>query len=135
MTWPLVTRAFHEAVERQLNAIIVSAHADYNRVVADYNELEKAWSARHDALLEKYHALKLLGATAIPPAEPIEFDEPDQPPDEVLAAMQAISPVRDKTYDANWLHWERNKDRAKQYPKEFADEILLGSVADDLPRH
>ena len=58
-------------------------------------------------------------------AEPVEVD---MPPDEVMAAMKAISPTMDKTYEANWAFWERNKERAKLHPEAFADEIVRGAV-------
>lgn len=96
------------------------------------------WQTRYDALLEKYHALRITtGANPAPAQESLIPDEPDLPPPEVLEAIQRISPVRDRTYEANWAHWEANKLRAAQDPKDFADEIMLGAVfaADDIIRH
>lgn len=85
--------------------------------------------ARYDALLEKYHALRVAGANAPEPVPaPVVIPEPDQPPPAVLAAMQRISPVRDKTYEANWVFWELNKDRAAAHPDAFADEIIAGAA-------
>jgi hypothetical protein len=87
------------------------------------------WRAMYLDLLEKYHALRLGGASAPLPLSPdVPMDEPDVPPDVVLAAMKAISPVPDKTYEANWQHWERNKAKAGAYPEAFAEEIIQGAV-------
>lgn len=97
MNWPLVSRATHEVLVAELRGQIVAGQ-NYglhwaNRCAAS--------DARYDALLDKYHALRVAGGN---PAEavPVAVPEPDVPPPEVLAAMQAISPQRDKTYDANW---------------------------------
>lgn len=103
----------------------LEAHAD----LAQHNLAEMR--KMYDALMEKYHELRVMGDEAPAPATPvIEIEQADQPPAEVLAAMQQISPVRDKTYEANWAHWERNKARAEAYPKEFAEEIIMGAVFD-----
>lgn len=88
------------------------------------------WRALYLDLLEKYHALRITTGANVPEPAPlvVQMDEPDVPPSTVLAAMKTISPVPDKTYEANWQHWERNKARANQHPEEFADEILNGGA-------
>lgn len=83
----------------------------------------------YDALLEKYHALAS-GQTIV--TVPATVEEPDTPPPAVLAAIQTISPVRDKTYDANWAYWGRNKARAAAHPDAFAEEIIAGVVFEPL---
>lgn len=77
--------------------------------------------------MHEHHRLALTGTVTETKAvvEPIE---PDVPPDAVLAAIKAISPVQDPTYEANWRHWERNKERARLNPEGFAKEILEGDV-------
>lgn len=140
MKLPWVSRARYELLEhnyeqarvevRRLQTAEAAAYrTGVDGQVSAYQRGVEAERARHDALLDKYHALKLLGATATEPAPAlVPIDEADVPPDEVLLAMQQISPVRDKTYEANWQHWERNKERARLYPKEFAEEIIQGAV-------
>lgn len=81
--------------------------------------------ARYDALLEKYHELAKPKAAE---TSAVVIPEPESPPPEVMAAIQAISPTRDKTYDANWAFWERNQARAKLHPDAFAEEIMQGAV-------
>ena len=84
----------------------------------------------YDALLEKYHQLAMPKAQPVVELAPIETDFP---PPEVLAAMRAISPIRDRTFDANWAYWERNKDHAAKNPEGFAQDILRG-VEYDRPK-
>jgi hypothetical protein len=60
----------------------------------------------------------------------VEMPEPDSPPDVVMAAMKQISPTKDRAYEANYAYWENNKERAKAYPAEFADEIIAGIGAE-----
>jgi len=92
-------------------------------------EERRAIQRCYDDLLEKYHALRMAGANPVEPLPPfVEMEEPDVPPDVVLAAMKQISPVPDKTYEANWQHWERNKEKAAAYPNEFAQEIIEGAA-------
>ena len=101
--------------------------AEAKLAMAEHN-LAEMRSLYHE-LLERYHALAMRLTPAVPtdPAQ-LTFPEPEGPPDEVLAAIQFISPTRDKTYEANWQYWERNKARAKEHPKAFADEIIKGGV-------
>lgn len=137
MRWPLMSVRVHE---RCIESYHVDLNAALCRVEAAERREERAvayWQQRYDALLDKYHELRVKGAEAPIPAPPaVDIAEPDQPPDVVLAAMKQISPVRDKTYEANWAHWEQNKERAAAYPKDFADEIILGNVSfGDEVRH
>ena len=72
-----------------------------------------------------------LKSAAIAPS--VEIPEPDVPPDAVMAAMKSISPIRDKTFEANWRYWEANKERARLHPEAFAEEILQGASF-EVPR-
>ena len=58
--------------------------------------------------------------------EMVPVTETDFPPPQVLAAMRRISPNRDRTFDANWAYWERNKEHAAKNPEAFALDILQG---------
>ena len=122
MRLPWVSRARYEA-QAEL------AQINHKRLL-EAQEGSRAYIAErrreYQDLLDKYHALRVSGANAPAPTEPITIEEPDLPPEEVLAAMTLISPIRDATYEANWQFWERNKERAKKHPKDFADEILKG---------
>lgn len=140
MKWPWVSRAAHERALREVDAawtklvddrrkadneFVATAQRHASEAIAFVRERD----ARYDALLDKYHALAMPKASPPAPVEAIpEIPEPDVPPDVVLAAMQQISPVPDKTYEANWAHWDRNKARAKMHPEAFAQEILEGAV-------
>jgi hypothetical protein len=127
--WPWVSRVRFELLEHNFSEARVQLAAA--KAERDRADAQLAWmSAQYCGLLEKYHALRVMGDEAPAPTPAVAFDEPEQPPVEVLAAMQQISPQRDKTYEANWAHWERNKARAAQYPKEFAEEIIMGAVFD-----
>ena len=78
-------------------------------------------------LLAKQH--ELIAALAKPTPEKVEMvpvTETDFPPPQVLAAMRRISPNRDRTFDANWAYWERNKEHAAKNPDAFALDILQG---------
>jgi len=135
MKLPFVSRArYLKASVRGINEGIkrVAAEedaAEWRSVAAEADARYAAIDARYTDLLEKYHALRMQGANAPEPVPPvIAFPEPDVPPDVVLAAMKTISPVPDKTYEANWQHWERNKEKAAAYPNEFAQEIIEGAA-------
>ena len=142
MKWPFVSRArYAKATIRGINEgikrVAAEEQADEWRQVAHKALAEaESWEAiygqerdRHDKTLERMHALRVQGANPPEPVPPaIVMEEPDVPPDVVLAAMKQISPVPDKTYEANWQHWERNKEKAAAYPQEFADEIIEGAV-------
>lgn len=62
MKWPLVSR---ELYDRERSAV-VSWLAMYNEA----NDARRDWAKRYDALLEKYHALKLAGASI--PEPPVQ---------------------------------------------------------------
>ena len=86
----------------------------------------------YDTLLAKYEALA--HGRLAQPIQPVEAMEPiEYPPDEVMAAMKAISPVRDKTYEANWAYWEANKEKARLHPAAFAAEIAEGITYEPPP--
>ncbi len=82
-----------------------------------------------EKMRDMYHELALRLATpAVPvPAVVEAIGDVEVPPDEVMAAMKAISPIRDKTYDANWAYWEANKEKARLHPVAFAAEIIDGA--------
>jgi hypothetical protein len=130
--WPFVSRARYELLEhnaekmRELNA--ERSKADENYCMHWVNRHD-ALSAKYDALLDRYDSLARLMVNAPLPLvhEPVVVEPIDEmPPQVVLDAMRTISPVRDKTYDANWAFWEANKERAKEHPDAFAEEILDG---------
>jgi hypothetical protein len=80
--------------------------------------------------IERRRVDLLLGQLTLKSAEPVssvELPEPDVPPDVVMAAMRRISPTDDETFKANYRYWEQNKDRARDYPDDFAKEILEGT--------
>jgi len=125
MRWPFVSR---RALEQAFTTHICARDQQDFRI-ADLKAAIAQRDADYATLLEKYHALRMQGANAPEPVPPvIAFPEPDVPPDVVLAAMKTISPVPDKTYEANWQHWERNKEKAAAYPNEFAQEIIEGAA-------
>jgi hypothetical protein len=78
--------------------------------------------------IERRRVDALMGTTAKQALEVIDLPEPDVPPDEVMAAMKQISPIKDKTYEANYAYWEANKERARLHPEAFAEEIISGGV-------
>lgn len=107
--------------------------ADLKAALAVADARYEGLRVMYDTLADRYHQLALRtwppnvltqtgtnGAVA-----PVEV-EVEGPPEVVLLAMRAISPTRDKTYDANWAFWERNKERAAAHPEAFAEEILAG---------
>lgn len=101
---------------------------------ASFRQLYLDEKAAHAETRERYHALamSLTGLTAPLQVvarsgfEPVEIPEPDLPPAVVLAAMQQISPIKDKTYEANYAYWEKNKARCTLDPEAFAAEIIEG---------
>lgn len=81
----------------------------------------------YDSLLAKHHELTMtLAQPAEVKAPEMAPVETDFPPPQVLAAMRRISPTRDRTFDANWAYWERNKEHAAKDPEAFALDILQG---------
>ena len=125
---PFVSRAAYDLAQRAATF----AHEEAVAAVERANELKDAVAferGRYDALLDKYHALRMAGASPAPVVPAMEPIEPDAPPDVVLEAMWTISPTKDKTYEANWLYWEQNKERAAQHPEAFAEEILYGTAS------
>lgn len=124
MRWPWVSRTHHEAVERQYCQLVEQSRRDADswRTMADW--MRGAYSE----ILAKYHELTARSPALAPKeAEPVEVPQPDVPPAEVLAAIRQISPIKDKTFEANWAYWERHKAQAAQHPAAFADDILNGA--------
>ena len=126
MKIPWVSRRAHDEAVAQLKAESASWEAWYHAT-----EQHLASVMRHyESVLDKYHALRTAGAnTPVPTVSAELIEPPDSPPDVVLAAMRTISPVKDKTYEANWAYWEQHKERAAQHPEAFADEILYGTAS------
>ena len=123
-SFPWVSRRAHDEAVAQLKAESASWEAWYHAT-----EQHLANMMRHyESVLDKYHALRVQGASVAPPVPPVEPVESDTPPDVVLQAMRTISPVKDKTYEANWAYWEQHKERAAQHPEAFAEEILYGTA-------
>ena len=86
------------------------------------------WEQRYDRLQAAFIALSAPVSVAA-----TEIVQPDMPPDVVLEAMRRVSPFRDKTFDANWAYWERNKQHAANNPEAFAQEILEGVQYERVP--
>lgn len=86
---------------------------------------------RESLAIERQRVDLLLGQLTLTSTEhvsSVEIPEPDVPPSVVMAAMKRISPMQDKTFEANYGYWEANKERAAEHPEAFADEILEGAV-------
>ena len=63
MRWPWVSRAQLDAAHQRAN----DAVADYNRAVAERNDIDQGAHERYEALLAKYHALRMAGAEPVEP--------------------------------------------------------------------
>ena len=128
MRWPWVSRAYHDramdGVRNFHQGLTDAADARCREMAVRAEYAEK----RFEKLFDAYHALRVSGANAPVVTEPVVIEPPELPPPKVLGAIQFISPVRDKVYDANWAYWEANKERAAQHPDAFALEILNGST-------
>lgn len=125
MKWPWVSRAHHEAVEieRRMSHLIAAAQRDAD----SWHAMADWMRGAYGELLTKYHELAARSPALAPKEpEPVDVPQPDVPPPEVLAAIQQISPIKDKTFDANWAYWERHKEQAAKHPRAFADDILSG---------
>jgi len=66
MRWPWVSRELYERV-----------YVSDEEWQDAYDKLQADANTRYDALLAKYHALRLQGATAAEPRQPVEAKEPD----------------------------------------------------------
>lgn len=82
---------------------------------------------RYDDLLEKYHALRLLGASL---PEQQKYEEPVMPPEILMRAIREVSPTQDHAYSMNYQwamalkdHWN---DDGKM--REAAQQIRYGSA-------
>lgn len=82
MRWPWVSRREHE---RQCQSRYSSSNAAFAQVVDGLRGQLLDERKRYDALLDKYHALKLQGAVVV---------EPPMPP--VIVAAAPADPVREK---------------------------------------
>lgn len=83
--------------------------------------------AEKASLLEKYHALRLVGASI--PEQP-HFEEPVMPPEILMRAIREVSPTQDHAYSMNYQwamalrdHWD---DDGKM--REAAQQIRYGSA-------
>lgn len=77
MKWPWVSRAVVDEAEGQARELVGRSFA-----LTQQLECERA---RYDALLEKYHALKVVGAAPEVIRAPIEAPEPDPVTQAILA--------------------------------------------------
>lgn len=122
MKWPWVSRARLDLALHNMEEMRSLHRSD----VAYY----RGWVQTQDKQIGYWRDLYVEAtkpkAPPVPPS--IEAVDVDMPPAVVLAAMETISPVRDKAYDANWAYWEKNKARAEAHPDAFAEEIIQGAV-------
>lgn len=117
--WPWVSRATYD---RHTQVLIDAQGAQI---------VQNEWLRdRYDALLDKYHALKLAGASA---SESITVPDPITPPDILMRAIRTVSPTQDAAYRMNYQwamaqqdHWG---DEGKM--REAAAQILRGSATAD----
>lgn len=102
MNWPWIARAVAEQRIAALSRDLITERAMYDGVVTLQEQKRTEWlaalendrtrhiaeltaaNARYDALLDKYHALKVSGATIPEPVTPLERKQPD-------ALEQAVS--------------------------------------------
>lgn len=127
MKWPFVSRAGAEALRD-----VVDAQARLLREIKDDAERALiAERARYDALLDKYHALRVAGAN---PKEPDRIIPPaKQPPRPIMHAIRAISPRDDAAYFANLKLYRDNEIEADADPEGFAERIRRGRLTGDEP--
>lgn len=121
MKWPLVSRAALEIAEAQL-----VASREANRQVL---EMWAAEANRHAALLEKYHALKLSGASLPEPERTIA----PRVVDPIQAAINKASTGKDpKVRAAMWRQVEIDR-KAGLKDDEIVVRVLAGNrPADDI---
>lgn len=74
MTWPWISRA-----------VYMARHKEFLREREAHHTEMRDWAVRYDSLLEKYHALKLQGASIPEPTKTLERPEFDP----VMAAITA----------------------------------------------
>lgn len=93
MRFPLVSRWTLERIDAEL----ADAKAEHRRL-----------SDRYDALLEKYHSLRVVGQV---PSEPVRMAEPVEPSavDEAITAKAGRNPAL-RRYLTQWAASERGKD-------------------------
>lgn len=99
-------------------------------VVAELRAALALADQRYEALLDRYHALRVSGANPKEPEKPVPA--PEQPPEPVLRAMRVISPTNDPAFAANWRLWEQHKEEAKADPEAFAERIKRGRLSPDV---
>lgn len=122
MRWPWVSRAQYEA----MFDAVVRERAALTATRAAGDEAIRVANARYDALLEKYHALRVSGANAPEPEKAVP--PPKRPPAIVYRAMRAISPRDDATFAANWRLWEENQEECDKDPVAFSERIKRGRM-------
>ena len=93
MILPFVSRWTVERIDQEL---------------ADAKAENRRLSDRYDALLEKYHSLRVTGAV---PVEPVRLPEPEEPSaiDEAINAKAGRNPGL-RRYLTQWAASERQKD-------------------------
>lgn len=111
MRWPWVSRALYEHALRD----IIAERAAYIML-----------SDRHERLMQQVIDLKRegFGTTAPVPVIP----EPELPPALLMQAIQAVSPVQDMTYAANFAYAMRLRDKWNDADvvRKAAETILNG---------
>lgn len=140
MRWPWVSRDAHEelrAYARSLESALarhrVEAGEERSRyaeaLVAERTRFGEALAGeqtRYDALLDKYHALRVAGAN---PKEPDRIvPPPKMPPRPIMNAIRVISPREDATFAANMKLYRDHQEEADQDPDAFAERIKRGRL-------
>lgn len=127
MRWPWVSREAFNILERRR----VDAEERIRPLHEHYGAMLTREQARYDALLDKYHALRVAGAN---PREPDRIiPPPKQPPRPIMHAIRAISPRDDAAYFANLKLYRDNEEKADADPEQFAERIRRGRLTGDEP--
>lgn len=125
MRWPWVSRAAYEAEVESREAWMKEA-VQFRVSSSAWAEQATALIRSYDALLEKYHALKLQGAAKPEPVPALPKREPD-PVTQAVIAMAQGRPALYAHYNSHVA--KRRAEGAEE--AEIAKEILTG-VEDDM---
>jgi hypothetical protein len=130
MRWPFVSRAAHEALRANAEALRGALQEERSTRFRDGTMMEQE-RARYDDLLEKYHALRVSGANApqsvgLPPAQ-----RPAKPADEaietVVARFGGNSRLRRQLQ--KYVYTERMKPDADE--DKIAESVLVWRDPED----
>jgi hypothetical protein len=122
MRLPWVSRELYDTLARISGAAI-----------ADIGKLLGNEQTRYDALLEKYHALKLQGAEPLPPMGSLVYGPRTPDPDaefKVLIAEQAGTDLRQRAVMLRQLRQDRLDGVS---PEEIRRAIERGVQSDGVP--